>query len=160
MIETKIQTKQEETKVEIPTFPVLMYEAWDGQNDYALQLAEALRKQGIDINLIGAEDGQEGIYAGPYWKIIPGYNTSYGRFTKLVKHLFSWIKILRVIKRIKPEIVHFQALRLPWLDWVFFDIIKAFDCKVVFTAHNTKNHEASKFQQWVFDRIALPKFAD
>jgi len=84
---------------------------------------------------------------------MPGYQTPYGRVTKLVKHLSGWIKILNLIKKIKPGVIHFQALRLPWLDWVFFDIIRRLDCKIVFTAHNTKNHEASKFQQWVFDRI-------
>ena len=153
MIETKTHAPQEIADNTSLDFPVLMYEAWGGQNDYALQLAEALRKQGLDINLVGAEDGMNGIYSGRHWKIIPGYQTPYGRVTKLVKHLSGWIKILNLIKKIKPGVIHFQALRLPWLDWIFFDIIRRLDCKIVFTAHNTKNHEASKFQQWIFDRI-------
>jgi glycosyltransferase involved in cell wall biosynthesis len=134
-------------------FSVLMYEAWSGQNDYALQLAEALRAKGLDIHVVSTENSMDGIYSGHHWKIILGDNTPGNRFRKLTKHLYGWVRVSDLIKKIKPDIIHFQALRLPWLDWLFLEMMKRLDCKLIFTVHNTENHEEGQFQQKVLDRI-------
>jgi len=153
MIEPKALTAQQGLNNPNLNFSVLMYETWSGQNDYALQLAEALRKQGLDLNLVSTKNSMEGIYSGPHWKIILGDYTSDGQFMKLIKHLSGWIKVFRLIKKMKPDIIHFQSLRLLCLDWIFLEIIKHLDYKIIFTVHNTENHEANKFEQMILDRI-------
>jgi glycosyltransferase involved in cell wall biosynthesis len=153
MIEPKVLTAQEGLNNPNLDCSVLMYETWSGQNDYALQLAEALREQGLNLNLVSTENSMEGIYSGPHWKIILGDYTSDGQFMKLVKHLFGWVRIIRLIKKTKPDIIHFQTLRLLYLDWIFFKIIRHLHCKMIFTVHNSENHEVNKFEQMVLDRI-------
>ncbi len=153
MIEPKASTDQEVPKSPNLDFSVLMYEAWSRQNDYALQLAEALREQGLNLNLISTKDSMEGIYSGPHWKIILGDYTSDSWLVKLMIHLSGWVRVIHMIQRIKPDIIHFQALRLPWLDWLFIAIIKRLDCKMIFTVHNTKDHEDNQFQQRRLDKV-------
>jgi glycosyltransferase involved in cell wall biosynthesis len=153
MLESKARTTQGVPRSPNLDFSVLMYETWSGQNDYALQLAEALREQGLNLHLVSTQDSMEGIYSGPHWKIILGDNLPDGRLLKLVKHVSGWIKVISLIKKTKPDIIHFQALRLPWLDWIFFKMIKHTNCKIVFTVHNTESHEKDQFQQSVLNKI-------
>lgn len=66
------------------------------------------------------------------------YSQKKGLF-KLISYLKSQIILLREIKKRKPDIVHFQWLKLPPIDYWFLNYIKRYS-RVIYTSHDALTH--------------------
>lgn len=58
---------------------------------------------------------------------------------KIISYLKSQIALLRDIKKRKPDIVHFQWLKMPQIDYWFIACIKKY-ARVIYTSHDALTH--------------------
>lgn len=62
-------------------------------------------------------------------------------FLKGISYIISQIKLLLFILKNDIEIIHFQWLRLYWIDYLIISILKLQNKKVILTAHNLLPHD-------------------
>lgn len=66
-------------------------------------------------------------------------------YLKFFSYFFSLKRIIKDVKYIKPEILHIQWFKVPFLDIFFLKKIKKLGCtKIVYTAHNLLPHNTGK----------------
>ncbi|MDD4238554.1 MAG: glycosyltransferase family 4 protein [Desulfotomaculaceae bacterium] len=58
---------------------------------------------------------------------------------KIINYIKSQIILLRDIRKRKPDIVHFQWLKLPPLDYLFLAYIKKYS-RIIYTSHDALTH--------------------
>jgi len=70
-------------------------------------------------------------------------------------YLFSHLKLIRVLLRNKPDIVHMQWFRLPPVDLLLLFLMRRLlpDTRFVHTAHNVRPHEASQAAEVIWRQI-------
>lgn len=76
-------------------------------------------------------------------------------FLKILSYFFSQIKLLKNIIKNKPDVIHFQWFKLPYLDFWLLKFIKRFNLcnKVIYTAHNILPHDTGKKYKMIFNKI-------
>lgn len=68
------------------------------------------------------------------------YNNKKGAF-KILSYLISLFRVtLKIIKE-KPNVIHIQWIKIYLVDYLFLIFMLKFNCKVVYTAHNTLPHD-------------------
>lgn len=67
------------------------------------------------------------------------YSEKRGLF-KIISYLKSQMILLRDIRKIKPDIVHFQFLKLPYIDYWILAYIKRFS-RIIYTSHDAFTHD-------------------
>lgn len=72
--------------------------------------------------------------------------------SKVVSYLKSQLILLRDIRKRKPDIVHFQWLKLPLIDYWLIAYIKKYT-RVVYTSHDAFTHHDERKYQACFVRI-------
>lgn len=82
---------------------------------------------------------------------IYSYSSEKG-FRKAFSYLKSQIKLLRHIKKQKPDIVHFQWLKVPALDYLMLKYIQRYS-RVVYTSHDALTHDDESKHPYAFIRI-------
>ena len=75
---------------------------------------------------------------------------------RAVEYIFNMVSLVRSIRRLKPDVIHFETLPLPLIDILFLPSLKKIG-KVVVTAHDTSSRKDSPIQFWGFFRC-LRKF--
>ncbi|MCK4965975.1 glycosyltransferase family 4 protein, partial [bacterium] len=94
-------------------------------------------------------------------KKLPAHYKKRNKFLKGLIYVQSLFKILLYIIRKKPDIVHFQQLKIPSLETVMYALIKKSGCKIVLTLHNVlpfENTAVSPFYKHIYriaDRIIV-----
>lgn len=89
-------------------------------------------------------------------KIIRLYNyQSKKNIFKIISYLSSQTKLLRLIKREKPHIIHFQWFKIPIFDFLLLRIIKRKykNTKIIHTAHNVLPHDSGAKYKNVYKKI-------
>lgn len=82
------------------------------------------------------------------------YYYKYKGFRKLCSYLFSQLKLLRIIIMIKPDIIHYQWLKIPVFDYFLLMIVRRIlGCKQVFTAHNVLPHDSGSKYERTYKKI-------
>jgi len=67
---------------------------------------------------------------------------------------FYYLKLLRLIRSFKPDVIHFQYLPNPFLDLLYLKFIKLlFRLKLVYTPHNLLPHHKRPYYFTVFNKI-------
>ncbi|MDI6903212.1 MAG: glycosyltransferase family 4 protein [Methanocellales archaeon] len=67
---------------------------------------------------------------------------------------FDIIRVFRYLMEEKPEIIHFQMLRAPLVDWVFIRSLKSFSrSKLIYTAHNVIPHHQKLYTKFLLSKI-------
>ena len=68
---------------------------------------------------------------------------------KLLSYLISLVKLLILILKNKPDVVHIQWIRAPFVDIIFINLIKVFSkkTKILFTSHNVFPHNYSQWEK-------------
>jgi glycosyltransferase involved in cell wall biosynthesis len=76
-------------------------------------------------------------------------------FFKLFYYLISNFKLLYLILKFNPKLLHFQWFKLPLLDFYFLKVIKILkpNIKVLFTAHNILPHDSGNKFKSIFDKL-------
>lgn len=74
---------------------------------------------------------------------------------KVASYLFSQIRLIIRLNRLKPEVVHFQWFRLLPADLTMIRVLRALlpGCRFVFTAHNVLPHEETRWSQSLWKRM-------
>lgn len=73
------------------------------------------------------------------------YTTKTNSISKGFSYCLSLIKLMRIIKSTKPDIIHIQWFRLPKLEYLFYKHFKKkFNFKLVHTVHNLLPHVSKK----------------
>jgi glycosyltransferase involved in cell wall biosynthesis len=75
----------------------------------------------------------------------------------VILYCISWMKILLMVKKEKPDIFHIQSLQAQELDMFFINILKnilnSFAGTLVITAHNSMPHEPRKLTKYSYKKI-------
>lgn len=72
------------------------------------------------------------------------YNKKRG-IIKVLSYLKSLFKVLLLIRKQRPSLIHVQWLRLLPIDsWLYLYVKKRFNIKIVFTAHNLLPHDSGE----------------
>jgi len=83
-----------------------------------------------------------------------GYNHLNNNLLKAISYVCSYIVVLFLIARVRPEAIHIQWFRLPQFDGLLIRLVKKlFKCKFVFTAHNVLPHDTNEKFKEIFARI-------
>lgn len=123
-----------------------------------------------DYELISRLENQFSItYIGQNYKYLPlksakfikCFNYSgYHKIKKTFSYFKSLVKLLTIINRIKPDIIHIQWVRIPSFEYWYYNFIKKiFKCKIVYTVHNILPHVTQKYDIINYRRI-YNKLAD
>lgn len=66
-----------------------------------------------------------------------------------IEYVFDMISLVKRLRQLKPDIIHFETLPLPIIDMWFIRRIKRF-AKVVVSVHDTSHRNESRIQFWGF----------
>jgi len=72
---------------------------------------------------------------------------------KPLSYIGSQRKLFALIKKERPQIVHFQWLKMPAYDYKLLKRIKKLSVKVVFTAHNILPHDSGDRYAGIYGKI-------
>ncbi|MFC1725420.1 glycosyltransferase family 4 protein [candidate division KSB1 bacterium] len=111
-----------------------------GIGHYVFSLAKAVSKLDIEFFLISPKrtDFNLASYNIPVkYKIIPHYKFN-NPILKSVIYLISRLRVLFFLLRLKPDIVHFHEIKLPFLDNFIFRILKSRGIKTILTLHHLR----------------------
>lgn len=72
------------------------------------------------------------------------YNSIKNPLLKLASYMGTLLKIIRLIQRDMPNIVHIEWIRVPVIDQLFAKWLKRQGIKVVYTAHNILPHNSGE----------------
>ncbi|HIP13422.1 MAG TPA: glycosyltransferase [Arcobacter sp.] len=89
-------------------------------------------------------------------KNIPIYNYNNKKsIFKLFSYLYSQITLIFYIKKIKPDVIHFQWFRFSLFDYLVLLIIQIFNkkVKIIYTAHNILPHNQRLFDKYFYKKI-------
>lgn len=87
---------------------------------------------------------------------IYNYSNNY-LLIKALLYLIGQIRLILLLFRIKPNVIHFQWLKWPTLDFLFLIILKLLfrNCTYVFTAHNIVPHDSGLKFYRIFKKIYI-----
>lgn len=76
-------------------------------------------------------------------------------FLKIISYFLSQIRLLFILSRNKPDIIHFQWFKIPHLDYVLLKIIKLLSpkSKIIYTAHNILPHDTGNKYKKIYKKI-------
>jgi len=127
-------------------------------------LCEGLVAQGCDVLFVGSDNLHESFdHPRSYQSLDHFYRRTnpllkrwklLGRFRKpirAIEYVFDMVSLLRLLRRLKPDVVHFESLPLPMID-MFFVYLFGRTAKVVITLHDTSHQNESVIQFWGIQR--------
>lgn len=91
-----------------------------------------------------------------FYDIFLIYDYSFKRgLSKVMSYVISQLKVIGIINRIKPDIIHFQWFKIPFLDIFLLLFIKLFyrKIKLICTVHNILPHDSGNNLKYVFKHI-------
>lgn len=119
-------------------------------NDYIYELSSSLHKLDVSVFLLGSSDYKNRIKSfnnfNYYNFLFNVENISSPRLKRLLKgflYILLHFYILQLIIKERPDIIHFQWFRMPFLDSLFVGIYKRY-CPVIYTIHNTTLNHGDK----------------
>jgi glycosyltransferase involved in cell wall biosynthesis len=129
---------------------------------YDHHLCDGLSEAGLDVTLVTTGFNYEGWDNGiPYQKnelfysltnrLYPSMDSSWHRqLLKGTEHIKDSLLLVRYLKRLNPDVIHFQWLPLPFVDQLFVERLKRI-APVIHTVHDTTPYHGatpSRFQVW------------
>lgn len=130
---------------------------------YTFFLCRALSPLVEDLTLITTKTYELDSFESTFVRenILPVHYKRRNRFFKGLVYVQSLLKILLYVFREKPDIVHFQQLKIPSLELIIYKLIKRSGIKVVLTLHTVLPFEhimVSPFYRYIYrtiDRIIV-----
>jgi len=69
------------------------------------------------------------------------YNHKKSNFARACSYVRSLVYVLRLIRRVGPNVLHVQWVKIPIVDYLFLGLARRLTaCKIIFTAHNVVPH--------------------
>ena len=130
---------------------------------YTFFLSRALSALSEDITLLTTESYELDSFKHTFniEKLLPVHYGKRNKFAKGLVYIRTLFKILSYVLRIKPDIVHFQQLKIPLLELALYRLIKRKNIKTVLTLHDILPFEyklVSPFYKYIYgtvDRIIV-----
>lgn len=70
------------------------------------------------------------------------YNKLNYKICKSISYLFSLLRLLLLIQRYKPRVIHVQWMKLPIIDFYYYKLVKFFfNSSIIYTVHNVLPHD-------------------
>lgn len=76
-----------------------------------------------------------------------------GKFGKILFYIICQLKLIRLSLVKKPEVIHFQWLKIPVFDFLVIRFLIRNNFRVVFTAHNILPHNSGTKYAKIFSKI-------
>ena len=105
-------------------------------NKYTFSLAEAIKKQGIDIVVCGIEDDNVSDYHMPYLNLFYSYSKEKSLLNKVRSYSRSWKRVFRYCVENKVDIVHVQWYIFSPLDFYYHNKLRKQGIRVIATIHD------------------------
>jgi len=136
---------------------------------YDLHLGEGLTALGHEVELVGRKlrknesASSETVRFSPFFYRLSDPlrdSWAFGRSLKLAELPLDAIRFVNHVRRLRPDVVHFQWLSIPLIDYWIVNRIKAMGIKVVMTVHDTTplNDAARSVAQLFGWRQVLQRF--
>lgn len=122
---------------------------WGGIHYYAHALGNALTSLPVKLVLLTNEKYE-----------LEGYPCHFRRIQSLRRenYLLTLFKVVRLLRREKPDILHVQSLISQRKDLVLMLLCKAMGIRLVLTVHNILPHEVRRCERWLY--LAYYRLAD
>ena len=80
---------------------------------------------------------------------------NYKHIKRIFSYMFSQCVLIREIKKIKPDVIHFQWYKIPFVDLLLMKLIKRVlpNITIVHTAHNVLPHDTGAKYVKIYSRI-------
>lgn len=78
---------------------------------------------------------------------------TFRRLLRSVEYPFNLISLFIKLHREKAKVVHYNSVAIPFIDLLFFKLLKATGIKIVYTAHNPFPHELRPWHKWQYKKI-------
>ena len=118
-------------------------------NKYAIDLCNALGAAGVDVTLVSVEDIEEDNFHFNFLPYSPSKRPNQNKVLKFLKYFIFIFWLLKFIKKMNFDVVHFQFLRRIRMECLIFPLLSKFQKNIVFTAHNIVPHENGKLDYWL-----------
>jgi len=118
-------------------------------NNYSLCLCNALRRAGVDVELVTTEDrniDMEVEFPVLHW--LPSKTSSAGKLRKLTVFLGYLGRLFLHLCRDRVDAVHFQFFRRERIESLYFALLKLTGVRLIHTAHNVLPHERRKLDMF------------
>jgi glycosyltransferase involved in cell wall biosynthesis len=128
---------------------------WES-NPYAESTIRALLARGVKVDFV-AREGSEWPANGQnctVHPIFPGHRQGRLHVRMLLLEVIALARVLRLVLKTRPDIIHYQSYRMIRLDWILFLLLHLLGRKIVFTVHDTHSLEASALDTFVFAQTA------
>ncbi len=125
---------------------IMMIYGWQ-LNPYIEYVVQSLAKQGAEVLLVTRKTfdltSQNELYS--VHKLFPKTERTKLHHLMVLSILqcIALFKLAILVLAKKPHIVHFSALHIPYIDWVFFIFLKLLRIKTALTIHDTQSHQSS-----------------
>lgn len=86
-------------------------------------------------------------------KLIYRYNQRKDIFYKVFSYINSQVKLFKEVKKVNPEIIHFQWFKMPFFDYLLIKAIKNKGTKIIFTAHDILPHDTNQKYKKIYNKI-------
>jgi len=128
---------------------------WES-NPYAECTIRALLESGVRVDFVTRESPKSpvdhpGCRVHP---VFPGHRKGRSHLRMLFAELLALAKVLRLVLKTRPDVVHYQSYRMVRLDWTLFLLLLLLGKKIVFTVHDTHSLEGSAVDSSIFAQTA------
>ncbi len=113
----------------------------------------ALRDLGTRPLLLGADDWMLDPNVVPRVVLFRGTHGASSRIRRGIRYVASLIRLVRIIRRARPDVVHWQFTELPVADLLAMLAIRVLAVPQVYTAHELLPWTASPHHRWLFARL-------
>jgi len=143
------------TKKSVRDLRVMILYGWES-NPYAESTTRALLARGVNVDLVTRTGSQrsgneQNCTLHP---LFPGHRHGRSHVRMLFLEIIALARVLRLVLKTRPDIIHYQSYRMIRLDWILFLLLRLIGKKIVFTVHDTDSLEASPFDSYIFARTA------
>ncbi len=134
---------------------VLVLYGWES-NPYAECAIRALLRKNVRILFVTRETSQWKIEGENFrlYPFFPGHRKGRSSLRIAARELLALGRVLRLIIRQRPDLVHYQSFRMIRLDWILVPLLKYLGKKIVFTVHDTSSLENSAVDSFIFRQSA------
>lgn len=98
--------------------------------------------EGAETVLLGSTRWKGSAPEGTDMRLVFSYHEYRDPLRKGISYIRSLWRVVRMVRRERPQVVHIQWLRLWYADWIFLRFLQRRGIKVVHTAHNLLPHNS------------------
>ena len=113
----------------------------------------ALQELGARSLLVGSDSWMLEPGLVPRLAVFRGTHGARSRLRRGAAYIASLARLLRRVRRSRPDIVHWQFTELPIADWLTMRAIRALGIPQVYTAHELLPWSAARHHRWLFSRL-------